>query len=63
MPQPDSDPHVDAFRYDFLLYLAERLGISYPAALQYLGDWLVEFNHDDSTVALAPSPVSERGLK
>ncbi len=39
MPNAESD--FDAFRDDFLLYLAARLGVSKDAALGYLGDWLI----------------------
>ena len=36
----------DAFRDDFVLYLAKRLGVSKDAALGYLGDWLTAFTPD-----------------
>jgi hypothetical protein len=42
----------DAFRDDFVLHLAARLGVSKDAALSYLGDWLLAFKADVHPPAL-----------
>jgi len=44
----------DAFREDFILYLAQRLGVSKDAAQSYLGDWLMAF-----TAAAHPPALGE----
>lgn len=43
----------DAFRDDFVVYLAARLGVSKDAALSYLGDWLIAFKADVHPPALS----------
>lgn len=42
----------DAFRDDFVAYLAVRLGVSRDTALSYLGDWLIAFQADAHPPAL-----------
>lgn len=42
----------DAFRDDFVVYLAVRLGVSKDTALSYLGDWLIAFQADVHPPAL-----------
>ncbi|HEX2877789.1 MAG TPA: hypothetical protein VHP33_41350 [Polyangiaceae bacterium] len=46
------DNDFDAFREDFVVYLAARLGVSREAALSYLGDWLIAFKADAHPPAL-----------
>jgi hypothetical protein len=44
--------NLDAFRDDFVLYLANRLGVSQEVAQSYLGDWLIAFTADGPRPAL-----------
>jgi len=50
----------DAFRDDFIVYLAGRLGVSNDAALSYLGDWLMAFKADFHPPAVSESVPKDR---
>jgi hypothetical protein len=57
-----AESDFDAFRDDFALYLAGRLGVSKDAALTYLGDWLIAFKRDANSPlvhAAAQRPCQE----
>ena len=53
MATADADQVFDAFRYDLVGYLAQRLDMPQEIALQTLGDWLVDFR--PKHVALEPA--------